>query len=148
MEALARIDGNGPACGGDLKVADRFHRSQFAKTALLAIRIVSEPVQKAAQCAALFQIPDLSFECAGIGLVEERFILHRARPGDCRRSDLRQLPRITSSMRLTLSGSASGVMPWPRLKIWGPCENARTMRRVSLTSRAPPVTISDGSRLP
>jgi hypothetical protein len=59
-----------------------------------------------------------------------------------------QVPRIVSIIRDTLSGLASGVMPWPRLKICGPLEKAFTTWRVAAISAWPPVTMCSGARLP
>lgn len=56
--------------------------------------------------------------------------------------------RTVSIMRETLSGLASGVMPWPRLKICGPPLKASTTRRVASISAWPPVTMCSGARLP
>ena len=48
--------------------------------------------------------------------------------------------RTVSIMRCTLSGLASGVMPWPRLKTCGPAWNAFRIERVSRMRASPPAT--------
>jgi protein-tyrosine-phosphatase len=51
---------------------------------------------------------------------------------------LRAATRTVSIISCTLSGLASGVMPWPRLKICGPLEKACTTCRVSAPAPARP----------
>ena len=53
----------------------------------------------------------------------------------------RQPLRTVSIISATFSGSASGVMPCPRLKICGPLRKACTTARVASTRAGPPLTM-------